>query len=63
MHAGMIESHLTSLALMHIHCEHSIKMDTVIQPFAELYPRRLQLGSVLFESIISYNIINPRRKV
>ena len=50
MRAGMSESRLTSLALMHIHYEHSINMDTVVQLFAELHPRRLQLSSVLLES-------------
>ena len=50
MRAGMTESRLTFLALMHIHYSHSINMDTVVQLFAELHPRRLQLSSVLFES-------------
>ena len=50
MRAEMTESRLTSLALMHIHYSHSIDMDTVVQLFAELNPRRLQLSSVLFES-------------
>ena len=35
---------------MHIHYEHTIDMDTVVELFAELHPRRLQLSSVLFES-------------
>lgn len=50
MRARMTESRLTSLALMHIHYQHSIDLDTVVQMFAELHPRRLQLSSVLLES-------------
>ena len=50
MRAGMTESRLTFLALMHIYYSHSIDKDTVVQLFAELHLRRLQLSSVLFES-------------
>ena len=50
MRAGMSENRLTSLALMHIHYQHKVDIDTVVQLFAELHPRRLQLNSVLFES-------------
>ena len=47
---NLVISHSCSLALMHIHYSHSIDMDTVVQLFTELHPRRLQLSSVLFES-------------
>ena len=50
MRAGMTESRLTSLALMHIHYEQDVNLDTVVELFVELHPRRLQLSSVLFES-------------
>ena len=50
MRAGMTENRLTSLALMHIHYQHPVDLDTVVQLFAELHPRRLQLTSVVFES-------------
>lgn len=50
MRAGMTESRLTSLALMHIHYQHHVDLDTVVQLFAELHPRRLQFGSIVFES-------------
>lgn len=49
MRAGMTESRLTSLALMHIHYQYHVDLDTVVQLFAELHPRRLQLRSVIFE--------------
>ena len=50
MRAGMTENRLTSLALMHIHYEQNVDLDTVVKLFAELHPRRLQLSSVLLES-------------
>ena len=51
MRAGMSENRLTSLALMHIiHYDHEVNLDTVVDLFAELQPRRLQLRSVLFEA-------------
>ena len=50
MRAGMTENRLTSLALMHIHYQHNVDIDTVVQLFAELHPRRIQLSSVLLES-------------
>ena len=50
MRAGMSENRLTSLALMHIHYDHEVNLDTVLDLFAELQPRRLQLRSVLFEA-------------
>ena len=50
MRAGMTENRLTSLALMHIHYDHEVNLDTVVDLFAELQPRRLQLRSVLFEA-------------
>ena len=49
MRAGMTESRLTSLALMHIHYQHHVDLDTVVQMFAELHPRRLQLTSIVFD--------------
>ena len=47
MRAGMTDDRLTSLALMHIHYEHQIDLDTVVQLFSELHPRRLKFS--LFE--------------
>ena len=49
MRAGMTESPLTSLALMHIYYQHHVDLDTVVQMFAELHPRRLQLTSIVFD--------------
>jgi hypothetical protein len=49
MRAGMTESRFTSLALMHIHYQHHVDLDTVVQIFAELHPRRLQLTSIVFD--------------
>ena len=47
MKAGMSENRLTSLALMHIDYDQEVNLDTVVDLFAELQPRRLQLRSVL----------------
>ena len=49
MRAGMTESRLTSLALMHIHYQHHVDLDTVVQMLAELHPPRLQLTSIGFD--------------
>ena len=49
MRAGMTESRFTSLALMHIHYQHHVDLDTVVQIFAEIHPRRLQLTSIVFD--------------
>ena len=49
MRAGMTESRLTSLALMHIHYQHHVDLDTVVQMFSELHPRRLQFASIVFD--------------
>ena len=61
MRAGMSENRLTSLALMHIHYDHEVNLDTVVDLFAELQPRRLQLRSVLFEAsqlIVTFSFIS-----
>lgn len=50
MRAGMTENRLTSLALIDIHYSHEVNLDTVVDLFSEIRPRRLQLNSVLFES-------------
>ena len=49
MCAGMTENRLTSLALMHIHYKHNVDIEIVVQLFADMHPRRLQLSSVLLE--------------
>ena len=46
----MTENRLTSLALMHIHYDHFVDLEKVVDIFAELHPRRIQLSSILFES-------------
>ena len=49
MRAGMSEDRLTSLALMHIHYDHTISLEKVVDLFAQMHPRRLKLSSVLFD--------------
>ena len=50
MRASMTENRLSSIALIHIHYQHVVDLDTVVTLFAELHPRRMQLASVLFET-------------
>ena len=54
----MTENRLTSLALMHIHYDHEVNLDTVVDLFAELQPKRLQLRSLLFEAGWNYAFFN-----
>ena len=49
MRAAMTEDRLTSLALMHIHYDFRININEIVDIFAELHPRRMQLSSVLLE--------------
>ena len=49
----LTESRFTSLALMHIHYQHHV----VVQMFAELHPRRLQLTSIVFDFCTTSNIL------
>lgn len=41
---------LDSLALINIHCENQPDTDKVIDLFAKLHPRRMELSSVIFEA-------------
>ena len=47
MRATMGKERLSSLALMHIHYEKDISIDNVVDIFAKLHPRRLELNSLL----------------
>ena len=49
IHTSMTEERLTDLALMHIHYEHKIDLDRVVDMFAEIHPRRLQFSSLLLD--------------
>ena len=44
----MTERRLTSLAL--IHYEKDVNLDTGVDLFAKMHPRRLQLSTVFFEA-------------
>ena len=52
MRAAITEDRLTSLALMHIHYDFHINIEEVVDIFAELHRRRMQLSSVLLETNI-----------
>ena len=44
MHASMGQDRLGSLALIHIHHDTDINLDTVVDMFAEEHPRKMQLN-------------------
>ena len=43
----MTQERLSSLALMHIHYLTDIDLDIVVDLFAKMHPRRLELGTLL----------------
>ena len=45
--ASMTQERLSSLALMHIHYLTDIDLDIVVDLFAKMHPRRLELGTLL----------------
>ena len=45
----MTQERLSSLALMHIHYLTDIDLDIVVNLFAKMHPRRLELGTLLKE--------------
>ena len=45
--ASMTQERLSSLALMHIHYLTDIDLDIVLDLFAKMHPRRLELGTLL----------------
>ncbi|XP_062512482.1 52 kDa repressor of the inhibitor of the protein kinase-like [Corticium candelabrum] len=47
MHASMGEDRLSHLAFLHIHYDVPIDLDNVVDYYARLHPRRLELDSVL----------------
>ncbi|XP_019643005.1 PREDICTED: 52 kDa repressor of the inhibitor of the protein kinase-like [Branchiostoma belcheri] len=47
MRASMGKQRLSNLALMHIHYDKDINLDRVVDCFAQLHPRRLELDSLL----------------
>ena len=49
MRCSMSEDRLTSLALMHIHYQHPVDLDEVVDIFSKEHPRRLHLSTVLLD--------------
>ena len=47
MRASMAKDRLSHLALLHIHYDIPIDLDNVVDYYARLHPRRLELDSVL----------------
>ena len=47
MRASMGKSRLSSLALLHIHYDHEVDLDEVVDCYARLHPRRLELDSLI----------------
>ena len=49
MRSTMHQERLSALALLHIHYEKKINLTDVVDRFAKLHQRRLQLGNILFD--------------
>ena len=47
MRATMGKERLSSLALLHIHYDRKINLDSAVDIFARLHPRRLELHSII----------------
>ena len=47
MRASMGKSRLSSLALLHIHYDHEVDLDEVVDCYARFHPRRLELDSLI----------------
>ena len=47
MHASMGKARLSNLALLHIHYDMEIDLDQVVDCYARLHPRRLELDSLI----------------
>lgn len=47
MRASMGKDRLSHLALLHIHYTTPVDLDTVVDCYAQLHPRRLQLENLL----------------
>ena len=43
----MEKNRLSNLALLHIHCDTPVDLDKVVNIYAKLHPRRLELNSLL----------------
>ena len=50
MRSTMGNDRLTSIALLHLHRDVSVEVPTVINEFARLHPRRLELGNILSDN-------------
>ena len=47
MHASMGKARLSHLALLHIHYDMELDLDQVVDCYAHLHPRRLELDSLI----------------
>ncbi|XP_041362001.1 uncharacterized protein LOC121377971 [Gigantopelta aegis] len=53
MRASMGQERLSSLALLHIHYGHKIDLEQVVNMFASLHPRKLELQNLIFQVLVS----------
>ena len=47
MRSSMGKEHLANLALLHIHYEQQINVESVIDMFASFHPRRMEMESLM----------------
>ena len=50
LHSTQGSARLDALALINIHCGTKVDIDTIINMFARLHPRKMELSSVLFDA-------------
>ena len=62
MRASMGKSRLSSLALLHIHYDTTVDLDVVVDTYARLHPRRIQLENFLQPFQFSTVIIDKKNK-
>lgn len=51
MRASMGQDRLSSLALIHIHYDHCIDLDEVVDTFAKVHPRKLEFQNIIYSTI------------
>ena len=57
MRSCMGKERLANLALLHIHYEQIIDVELVVDTFARLHPRRLELDSLMYPHTVSLAIL------
>ena len=54
----MGKEHLANLALLHIHYEQQINVESVIDMFVSFHPRRMEMESLMESQYVLKNVFN-----